>query len=149
MFDKGTKAQLAAVVAALERAQVAGQAATPAGLRDVLSGLAVTASNAMVEEARAIAGSLSPAQIMRAIELALQQVKTNVLADLAEFESGRDPLGVFQGWINTEHDRYQRWLERLSSQQRPNLAAHDAGAHWTSAVTDHPCRFVRDRGVKG
>ena len=119
VFDKGTKAQLAAVVAALERAQVSGQAATPAGLRDVLSGLPVTASNAMVEEARAIAGSLSPAQIMRAIELALQQVKTNVLADLAEFESGRATLGVFQGWINTEHDRYQRWLERLSSQQRP------------------------------
>jgi hypothetical protein len=111
--DYAAKIQLARIVAELERAQQMGPMATPAALRTALQGLSTEATDPMVEGGRAVAGNLTPAQTGREISSALTRVRNVVLDDLATFESGRAAPGAFEGWLHTEHDRYQRWLDRL------------------------------------
>jgi hypothetical protein len=113
VVDYGRRMQLSRILAEIERVRSMGALATPGALRAGLQELGVSPTDAMIDGTSSIARPMSRPQVSHAIEFALAQVKSAALDDLTDFESGRAAPGAFDGWLNTQHDRYQRWIARL------------------------------------
>ena len=111
--DYGRKEQLSRIVAEVDHLRSAGPLATPAALRAALEKLGVDATDEMIDGSSSVTRPMSRLQVSHAIGFALAQAKKAALDDLTDFESGRAAPGAFEGWLNTEHDRYQRWIVRL------------------------------------
>jgi hypothetical protein len=117
-FYFGQRAQLARVIAELERARAAGAGATAAGLRAALGNLSAEPTDAAIDAARESLApniGISPAEARSAIKLSSSQVTKRALTDLATFESGPPLAGSFQAWIAATIDQYQRWHDRLAT----------------------------------
>lgn len=119
--DFGNRLQLIRVAVELQRARSAGS--TPAALRTVLTDLSTDVTDALIDDARAsIPATAAPTfprdRVLSLLRTGLSSIKLYVADELKAFESAPPGAGSFQAWLDTNTERYLKWIERLGAQYR-------------------------------
>ncbi len=121
LADYGYRIQLIRVAGELQRAKSTG--ATPADLRAAFASLSIDVTDAMVNEARAsIPATAAPGyprdQVLSLLRIGQSSIKLYVADELKAFEAAPAGAGSFPAWLDTNIERYLKWIERLGTQFR-------------------------------